>query len=147
MSEEKQIINAEHEEINNSKGFVAWIKSHKKQLIISGISIPTIIAIVAGIKNKEALKELLNGLKKGIETANLYSSDWFAKATDAELNLEREKVRLAYCASGDNFSEAGRLQNLLWRFDKEMSKRAWGDEIPHAPSIHREHGWYLPNYD
>ena len=96
---------------------------------------------------KEALKELLNGLKEGIETANLYSSDWFAKATDAELNLEREKVRLAYCASGDNFSEAGRLQNLLWRFDKEMSKRAWGDEIPHAPSTHREHGWYLPNYD
>lgn len=136
MGEEKQIINDE--------GFVAWVKSYKKQLIIAGIGIPTIIAIFAGIKNKEATRELWDSLKKEFEAAKLYSSGWFAKATDAELDLEREKVRLAYCASGNNFSEAGRLQNLLWRFDKEMSKRAWGGEVPHAPSIHREHGWYLP---
>ena len=69
------------------------------------------------------------------------------KATDAELDVEREKVRLAYCSSKDNYSEVCRLQNLLWRFDKEMHKRAWGDEVPHAPRIQREHGWYLPNDD
>lgn len=67
--------------------------------------------------------------------------------SDDVLDKEREKVRLMYCSSGDNFFEASRLQKLLWRFDDEMNKRAWGDEIPHAPSIHREHGWYLSNDD
>lgn len=82
-------------------------------MIIAGISIPTFIAIIAGVKNKDLLKELWDGLKEEIENANLYSSNWFAKATDAELDVEREKVRLAYCSSGDNFSEACGLQNLL----------------------------------
>lgn len=39
-------------------GFVAWIKAHKKQLILVGVSIPTIIAVVLGLKNKDALKAL-----------------------------------------------------------------------------------------
>lgn len=129
------------------KGIVIWIKEHKKQLILIGISIPTLIAIVLGVKNKDALQELLDNLKDEVEKASLYSSKWFEKATDAELNAAREKVRLDYCSSGDDFKAACSLQNLLGRFDKELSKRAWGDEIPHAPSIHREHGWYLPNDD
>ena len=130
-----------------SKGFLAWVKAHKTQLILVGISIPTIIAVVLGLKNKDAIKALWDQLNEEIKKANMYTSKWFESVTDETLSTEREKVRLAYCSSGDNFSEASRLQNLLWRFDKEMSKRAWGDEIPHAPSIHREHGWYLPNDD
>jgi len=35
------------------------VKAHKKQLILIGISIPTLIAIVLGSKNKDAIKELL----------------------------------------------------------------------------------------
>ena len=70
-----------------------WIKAHKKQLILIGISIPTIIAIVLGLKNKDAMMELLDNLKDEVEKANLYSSRWFEKATDAELNAAREKVR------------------------------------------------------
>lgn len=131
----------------DKKGIMDWIKAHKKQLMLIGISIPTLIAIVLGLKNKDAMMELLDNLKDEVEKANLYSSRWFEKATDAELNAVREKVRLDYCASGDDFKAACSLQNLLGRFDKELSKRAWGDEIPHAPSIHREHGWYLSNDD
>lgn len=131
----------------DSNGFIAWIKAHKNQLILIGISIPTIIAVVLGLKNKDAIKALWKDLNDEITKANVYSSKWFEALSDEALSTEREKVRLAYCSSGDNCSEASGLQNLLWRFDKEMSKRAWGDEIPHAPSIHREHGWYLPNDD
>ena len=129
------------------KGVLAWLKAHKTQLILVGISIPTIIAVVLGLKNRDAIKVLWDQLNEEIKKANMYTSKWFESVTDETLSTEREKVRLAYCSSGNNFSEASRLQNLLWRFDKEMSKRAWGDEIPHAPSIHREHGWYLPNDD
>ena len=57
------------------------------------------------------------------------------------------KVRLNYCSSSDDFGKASALQNLLLRFDRELSKRVWGKELPGPPSIHREHGWYLPNDD
>ena len=93
------------------------------------------------------MQVLWQNLKEEVRKANLYSSKWFENATDTELNLEREKVRLLYCSSGDDFSAACYFENLLKRFDKELSRRAWGDEIPHAPSIHREHGWYLSNDD
>ncbi len=147
MNEEIQSEQNLEETPEDKKGFMDWIRSHKKQLILIGISIPTLIAIVLGLKNKDAIKELCDNLKDEIKKANLYSSKWFKNATDAELDIEREKVRLSYCSSGDDFNAACSLQKLLWRFDKEMSKRAWGDEIPHAPSNHREHGWYLPNDD
>lgn len=124
----------------SKKGLLVWVKTHKTQLILVGISIPTIIAVVLGLKNKDAIKALWDQLNEEIKKANMYSSKWFESVTDETLSTEREKVRLAYCSSGDNFSEASRLQNLLWRFDKEMSKRTWGDETPHAPGIHREHG-------
>lgn len=132
---------------DKKQDIIKWIKTHKAQLLLVGISIPTLITLVLGLKNKAAVIKLLENLREEIKKANLYSSKWFETASDVELELEREKVRLAYCSSGDDFSAASALQNLLWRFDKEMSKRAWGDEAPHAPSIHREHGWYLPNDD
>lgn len=147
MNEEIQGEQNSEEISVDKKGFMAWIRAHKKQLILIGISIPTLIAIVLGLKNKDAIKELWDNLKDEIKKANLYSSKWFENATNSELDIEREKVRLAYCSSGDDFNVDCSLQKLLWRFDKEMSKRAWGDEIPHAPSNHREHGWYLPNDD
>lgn len=130
-----------------NKSLVKWIKEHKKALIAAGISISVLLAIVFGIKHKDTISALWNQLQEEIRKSKLYTPKWFETVSDADLELEREKVRLAYCASGDNFSEACALQNLLRRFDREMSKRAWGDEIPHAPSIHREHGRYLPNDD
>ncbi|NLS86180.1 MAG: hypothetical protein GXZ14_11410 [Ruminococcaceae bacterium] len=143
MEEEK----CEIKENTRKHEIIAWIKAHKKQLIFAGISIPTVIMITLGLKNKDAIKALWDELRDEIETGSIYSSKLFDTVSDEVLDVEREKVRIAYCSSGSDFSEACRLQNLLWSFDKEMSKRAWGDEIPHAPSIHREHGWYLPNDD
>ncbi|MBR4989638.1 MAG: hypothetical protein IKY96_00600 [Oscillospiraceae bacterium] len=106
------------------KGFLVWIKAHKPQLIMIGISIPTIIAVVLGLKNKVAIQCLWDKLSEELKKADLYSPKWFETVSDELLSTEREKVRLAYCSSGDNFSEANWLENLLRRFDKEMSKRA-----------------------
>ena len=118
MSEREQniVLNDEavtEEAPKDRKGFVAWIKAHKKQLILVGISIPTITAVVLGLKNKDALKILWENLNEEIKKANMYSSKWFETVTDDVLSTEREKVGLEYCSSGDNFSEASRLQNLL----------------------------------
>lgn len=147
MNKEKQKTQELEDVSDDKNNLVKWIKVHKPQLISSGISIPILIAIVFGLKNKEVIQEVWSNLKEEIKKANLYSAKWFENATDAELDFECEKVRLAYCSLGDNFSEACALENLLERFRKEMSKRAWGNEIPHPPSIHREHGLYLLNDD
>lgn len=74
-------------------------------------------------------------------------SDFLENATDDELDAEREKVRLDYCNPDLDDDYRISCQNKLRVFDSEMSKRAWGDEEPHAPNYHREHGWYLPNDD
>ena len=56
----KEIQNEQElEKVSEDKnGIVTWIKAHKKQLVFIGISIPTLIAIVLGLKNKDAIKEL-----------------------------------------------------------------------------------------
>lgn len=42
----------------SKKGFLAWVKAHKKQLILAGVSLATLIGIILGIKNKDVLAEL-----------------------------------------------------------------------------------------
>lgn len=133
--------------MKEKKDFVVWIKAHKKQLVATGVSITTIVLVVIGLKNKSEIFRLWGILQERIERGELYSTKWFDTATDAELDFEREKVRQLFCSSGKDIQVASYLQNLLWRFDDEMRKRAWGGEIPHAPAVHREHGWYLPNDD
>lgn len=44
--------------------FLRWLKQHKKQLILAGISISVIIGIILGVKNKEVLEELWATLKR-----------------------------------------------------------------------------------
>ncbi len=79
-----------------------------------------------------------------------YSDKWFKFATDSELSIEREKVRVVFASAGRNNlsnSECCRLERLLDRFDKEMRTRAWGNSTNHGYPAPREHGWYLSNDD
>lgn len=64
-----------------------------------------------------------------------------------ELKSAREKVRQDYCNPTLDNKYREECHRILTCFDKEMSKRAWGNETPRPPSYHREHGYYLPNDD
>lgn len=68
-------------------------------------------------------------------------------ASDEELETAREKVRLDFCNPDLDNDYRIDCQKTLGMFDREMSKRAWGAEKPHAPSYHSEHGWYLSSDD
>ncbi len=52
---------------DEKKDFVAWVKAHKKELMLSGVSIGAIIAVVLGIKNKDALIGMWTTLKASIK--------------------------------------------------------------------------------
>jgi hypothetical protein len=74
-------------------------------------------------------------------------ADFLKNATDDELDAEREKVRLDSCNPNLDLNYRISCRNKLSAFDAEKHKRHPGNEEPHAPSRHREHGWYLPNDD
>ena len=47
--------------------FIQWVKTHKKDLIIAGVSIAAIIGIIVGIKNKDSIMALWESLRKSME--------------------------------------------------------------------------------
>ena len=49
--------------MENRKGFIQWIKEHKKELLIAGISIGTLASIVWLIKNRDETHNLWDALK------------------------------------------------------------------------------------
>ena len=61
MKKEVQLMEKE------KKTFVNWVKEHKKELIIAGVSIAAIIAVIIGIKNHTALEEAWASLRKLVE--------------------------------------------------------------------------------
>lgn len=125
------------EKIKNLKNKTKeFCPKHKKGIVI-GIAgaVTGIIAMIAKSMSESTDKENYK-----------YSDKFFRNASDDELEIEREKVRLKRNASYDD-AEYDKYYNLLNKFDNVISKRACGDEEPTAPSYHSEHGWYLPEDD
>ncbi len=52
------------------KGFIDWIKAHKKELIIAGISIATLTGIILCIKNRASIEALWKSLIGAIEESS-----------------------------------------------------------------------------
>ena len=78
------------------KSLVNWIKEHKRALITAGISVALLIGVALGLKHKDSILALWSQLQELINTPKLYSPKWFETVSDADLELERENVRLAY---------------------------------------------------
>lgn len=53
--------------MEEKKSFLIWVKEHKKQLIIAGVSVATIVGIILAIKNRESIIKLWTSLKRTIE--------------------------------------------------------------------------------
>ena len=51
----------------SKKGVLVWIKEHKAQLILAGVSITAIVGIIWGVKNKDELTKLWSSLAKSIK--------------------------------------------------------------------------------
>ena len=49
------------------KGFIQWVKAHKKELVITGVSMAAIIAAIVAIKNKDSIVALRESLRKSID--------------------------------------------------------------------------------
>ena len=118
--------------INNEYKFIGVNRMNKKIISISTACVAVATGIGLGIY------KVLGG-----KTPQKYSSKWFETMPNEVLNTEREIVREKWCSSGNDSYMATMLKKLLDLFDSELSKRDWGDEIPHGPSYRREHGYNL----
>lgn len=62
MDEAKKMETSE-EAPKEQKALIRWIKEHKKEIAIAGVSITALVGLVLGIKNKEAMEVFWNALK------------------------------------------------------------------------------------
>ena len=105
------------EETPEKNRVIAWVKEHKSQLLLAGVSITTVFLTVTGIKNKDALTDLWKSLKIQIEKGALYSSKWFEKASLEELEKAREIVQKDFNNPKLDLDYRNECWNLLNRFD------------------------------
>ena len=72
--EGKRVTEQTLEEFPEKKGFLEWVQENKVQLLLAGVSITSLIMTILGLKNKDAIKELWNSLRKEVEKGALYSA-------------------------------------------------------------------------
>lgn len=65
--------------MEDRKSLIRWIKDHKKQMIIAGISIGTLILIILGIKNRAAIKAVWDSLKGVVKHPTAKAAEEVAK--------------------------------------------------------------------
>ena len=126
--------------MNEKHKFVNWVKDHKKQLLIAGISVTAVIGIIIGLKNKEAIKELWENLENSLSktTEKLPESITIVK-TDPQLIEEVIPVRL-YTSPQETFGVSQHIRNLsggrLHSIEKAAEAAALGiDLLPHQTLV------------
>lgn len=147
MDKGKSIDEQKQEEIKeNRKSILTWIKEHKNQLILAGVSVTALMATVLGVKNKEALADLGNLIKENIEKGTPFSGKWLKKASLDELKDARELVQKDYLNPELDMDYRSKCWDLLSRFDNAIGKKEWAGKEYGYP-VHSEHGWYLSSDD
>lgn len=96
------------------KGFIKWVKAHKKALIIAGISIASIIGIIVAIKNKDSIVALWESLRKSIDRTPVKS---VANSHDAVKNIIQESVSVAETISEAQIIQFPVGRNIQSTFD------------------------------
>lgn len=142
----EEIVEENTEEVTDRKGFIAWVKQHKTQLLLTGISVTTILATALGLKNKKAITELWNTLKKQIEKGALYSSKWFEKANLEELETARRLVQQDYNNPDLDLDYRSYCWDLLNKFDNAIGRIKWAGKEYGYP-VHSSNGWHLSSDD
>ena len=61
--------------MEDKTGILAWIKAHKKELIIAGISITAIISAILVIKNRESIMRMWESLRLSITKQPLKATE------------------------------------------------------------------------
>ena len=79
--------------MSENNKFVSWVKAHKTESIIAGVSVTAIIGIILGLKNKDAIKELWDALENSLSK----TPDKIYEPVTIQLNRCLRKLRQFAC--------------------------------------------------
>lgn len=81
------------------KGLINWIKAHKKELIIAGISVGTLIMIVLGIENQKSIAIVWDSLSKVLKQP---ATKVLVPVTKAPVEIPLEPIQEVIAAVASN---------------------------------------------
>ena len=115
------------------KGLINWIKAHKKELIIAGISVGTLIMIILGIENQKSIAIVWDSLRKTLKQPTTKVPVPVTKAT-VEIPLEPiQKVITAVASNSGSlpFEVSRHIRNLPdgWHASAEKIAEALNNGI------------------
>lgn len=115
------------------KGLIRWIKEHKKELVIAGISIGTLILIILGIKNRATIKALWDSLRIVVKHPTAKVTETVTKVT-IEIPQEPIKKVVTAVVSNSNtipFEVSRHIRNLPdgWHASPEKVAEALKNHI------------------
>ncbi len=93
-------------------GFIAWVKAHKKQLFLAGISVIAIIGVIIGLKNKDAIMDLWDSLEKSITKAPEKLPKSLSVTTTTPPTLEEVIPARSYTSPQEAFDVSQHIRNL-----------------------------------
>lgn len=81
------------------RGLIRWIKNHKNELVIAGISIAALITLVLGLKNQEAIKSLWSSLQGTIKQPMVNAPK---KLPDVTIQIKPEPIQVSVPSTGQS---------------------------------------------
>lgn len=94
------------------KGFIAWVKAHRKQLIFTGISVTAILVVIIGFKNKEDILDLWNSLEDSITKVPKKLPETMSVAQVTTPVLEEVISVRSYASPQEAFDVSQHIRNL-----------------------------------
>ena len=89
--------------MDERKNLICWIKEHKEELIIAGISAGALILIILGIKNRETIKIAWDSLSKAVKQPTAKVAETVTRVT-AEISPESiQEVVTAVASNSETF--------------------------------------------
>ena len=93
----------------SKQGLLQWIKEHKKQLLLTGISITVLLGVVIGIKKKDELEELWQLLSSKISQPNVKECSAYQVITESSHSVPEYKN---YTPPKEPFNRCWHIRNM-----------------------------------
>jgi len=142
MKEENAIDNTGF--VTEKNKFIAWVKEHKEELILAGVSFGTVLATILLIRNKNDIIKLWNQFNDQIEKSKISIIKLLSPPSIEELNIKRNQYLQNYLNKELDYETREYYRTLMFKIDKKISEIQWAGEEYGFP-VHRSNGWYLPD--
>ncbi len=92
--------------------FLAWVKSHKMQLILMGISVSFVVGTILFLKNEKTLTELKSALEEGIKMAPNNFPTNVPTIQSSESALNAVTIKRPYTPPQEKFSVSRHIRTM-----------------------------------